>query len=78
MKTALAELIRLVSSGCLAEQEILRIADEAAQAYTDADAFLASNPDINYDDSFPIPLYCSRLTLTKSCFSRSSTPSVRM
>ncbi len=56
MNTALAELIRLVSSGCLAEQEILRIADEAAQAYADADVFLANNPDINYDDSFPIPL----------------------
>jgi hypothetical protein len=35
---------------------VARIADEAAQAYADPAAFLAANPDINYDDSFPIPL----------------------
>ncbi|AVO60459.1 hypothetical protein [Pseudomonas chlororaphis] len=56
MKTALAELITRISSGCMGEEEILRIADEAAQAYADPQAFLAANPDINYDDSFPIPL----------------------
>jgi hypothetical protein len=56
MKTALAELITKISSGCMGEEEILRIADEAAQAYADPQAFLAANPDINYDDSFPIPL----------------------
>ncbi|MNP40902.1 hypothetical protein D3C76_1345740 [compost metagenome] len=38
------------------EEDIARIADEAAQAYADPQAFLAANPDINYDDSFPIPL----------------------
>lgn len=32
MKDSLAELIRLIASGCLAEDEVLRIADEAAQA----------------------------------------------
>jgi len=37
-------------------EEVTRIADEAAQAYADPQAFLAANPDINYDDSFPIPL----------------------
>ncbi|AZC32658.1 hypothetical protein PUP68_24775 [Pseudomonas chlororaphis] len=56
MKTVLAELITKISSGCMGEEEILRIADEAAQAYADPQAFLAANPDINYDGSFPIPL----------------------
>lgn len=56
MKDSLAELIRLIASGCLAEEEVSRIAEEAAHAYADPDAFLAANPDINYDDSFPIPL----------------------
>jgi len=56
MKDQLIELITKISSGCLAEQDIARIADEAAQAYADPVAFLAANPDINYDDSFPIAL----------------------
>ena len=56
MKAQLHELISKISSGCMAEDEITRIADEAAQAYADPAAFLAANPDINYDDSFPIPL----------------------
>lgn len=56
MKTALVELISKISSGCMSEAEILQIADEAAQAYADQAGFLAANPDINYDDSFPIPL----------------------
>ncbi|KAA8706431.1 MULTISPECIES: hypothetical protein [Pseudomonas syringae group] len=56
MKDSLVELISKVSSGCMADDEIARIADEAAQAYADPQAFLAANPDINYDDSFPISL----------------------
>lgn len=56
MKAQLHELISKISSGCMADDEIARIADEAAQAYADPAAFLAANPDINYDDSFPIPL----------------------
>src|SRR5690606_941326 len=40
----------------MAGDEIDGIATEASQAYADADAFLAANPDINYDDSFEIPL----------------------
>jgi len=56
MKTALVELISKISSGCMGDDEVARIADEAAQAYADADAFLAANPDINYDDTFSIPL----------------------
>ncbi|WP_122857432.1 hypothetical protein, partial [Pseudomonas viridiflava] len=56
MKDALAELISKISSGCMGEDEILRVADEAAQAYADPQAFLSANPDINYDDTFPIPL----------------------
>ncbi|MEK1906090.1 MAG: hypothetical protein AAAB13_09940 [Pseudomonas sp.] len=56
MKAQLLELITLISSGCMTDEEVARIADEAAQAYADPQAFLAANPDINYDDSFPIPL----------------------
>jgi hypothetical protein len=56
MKAALIELISKISSGCMSEAEIVQIADEAAQAYANPEAFLAANPDINYDDTFPIPL----------------------
>ena len=56
MQAQLLELITLISSGCMTDEEIARIADEAAQAYADPQAFLAANPDINYDDTFPIPL----------------------
>ncbi|RJG10594.1 hypothetical protein D3879_21665 [Pseudomonas cavernicola] len=56
MKNQLVELIGKISSGCMGEEEIERVADEAAQAYADPQAFLAANPDINYDDTFPIPL----------------------
>ncbi|MBD8149452.1 hypothetical protein IFT37_10085 [Pseudomonas fluorescens] len=56
MKSALIELISKISTGIMGADEVARIADEAAQAYADPAAFLAANPDINYDDSFPIPL----------------------
>lgn len=56
MKTALVELISKISAGVMGEDEVARIADEAAQAYADPVAFLAANPDINYDDTFPISL----------------------
>jgi hypothetical protein len=56
MKAQLLELVTLISSGCMTDEEIARIADEAAQAYADPAAFLAANPDVNYDDDFPIPL----------------------
>lgn len=56
MTTPLLELISLIGAGCMRPEDIERIADEAAQAYADPAAFLAANPDINYDDSFPIPL----------------------
>ncbi|CAM2789205.1 hypothetical protein [Pseudomonas fluorescens] len=56
MQTALVELISKISAGVMGEDEVVRIAEEAAQAYADPAAFLAANPDINYDDSFPIPL----------------------
>lgn len=56
MKQSLVELIGKISSGCMRQEDIDRVADEAAQAYADPQAFLAANPDINYDDSFPIPL----------------------
>ena len=56
MKNQLVELIGKISSGCLREDDIERIADEAAQAYADPAGFLAANPDINYDDTFPISL----------------------
>lgn len=56
MKAQLEELISKISSGCMLPEEVTRIATEAAQAYADPQAFLAANPDINFDDSFPIPL----------------------
>ncbi|KAE9658265.1 hypothetical protein EJD88_06300 [Pseudomonas sp. PB105] len=56
MKTSLVELISKISAGVMGDDEVAKIADEAAQAYADPAAFLAANPDINYDDSFPIPL----------------------
>ncbi|WP_321369482.1 hypothetical protein [Pseudomonas extremaustralis] len=56
MKTALVELISKISAGVMGADEVARIAEEAAQAYADPAAFLAANPDINYDDTFPIPL----------------------
>jgi hypothetical protein len=56
MKAQLEELIGKISSGCMLAEDIARIADEAARAYAEPQAFLAANPDINYDDSFPIPL----------------------
>jgi hypothetical protein len=56
MNNTLVELIGKISSGCMIAQDIERIAAEAAAAYGDPAAFLAANPDINYDDSFPIPL----------------------
>jgi hypothetical protein len=56
MKATLLELIGKISSGCMTAQDIERIADEAAAAYAEPAAFLVANPDINYDDSFPIPL----------------------
>ncbi|NQD92372.1 hypothetical protein HP532_06875 [Pseudomonas sp. CrR25] len=56
MKAQLEELISKISSGCMLTEDITRIAEEAAQAYADPQAFLAANPDINYDDDFPIPL----------------------
>jgi hypothetical protein len=56
MQSLLTELITCISSGCMTETDIARVAAEAAAAYADPEAFLAANPDINYDDSFPIPL----------------------
>ena len=56
MQAQLLELITLISSGCMTDEEIARIAAEAAEAYADPAAFLAANPDINYDDTYPIPL----------------------
>ena len=56
MQTALVELISKISAGVMGEDEVARIAAEAAQAYADPQGFLAANPDINYDDTFPMPL----------------------
>ncbi|MCY1413907.1 hypothetical protein D9M71_293450 [compost metagenome] len=56
MKEQLVELITLISSGCMRDEDIQRIAGEAALAYADPPAFLATNPDSGYDDSLSIPL----------------------
>lgn len=56
MKDQLIELISKISSGGMAAEDVANVADEAARAYADPQAFLAANADVNYDDSFPIPL----------------------
>jgi hypothetical protein len=56
MKASLIEFISKISSGCMSDEEIETVADEAAQAYADPEAFLTGNPDINFDETFPIPL----------------------
>lgn len=56
MKNQLVELISKISAGCMSEEEVEQIGVEAAQAYADPQAFLQANADIQYDDSFPIPL----------------------
>jgi hypothetical protein len=56
MQAQLEELISKISSGCMQAEDITRIAEEAALAYADPQAFLAANSDINFDHSFPIPL----------------------
>lgn len=56
MKASLIEFISKISSGCMSDEEIEKVADEAAQAYADPEAFLTANPDINFDETFPIPL----------------------
>lgn len=55
MKEQLVELITLISSGSMRDEDIQRIAGEAAQAYADPQAFLAANPGAGYEDSLPIP-----------------------
>ena len=56
LQQSLEQLITLISSGCMKAEDISQIATEAAQAFDDPEGFLEANPDINYDDSFPIPL----------------------
>ena len=56
MNANLQLFIQKISSGCLTEAEISKIAQEASEAYTDPEAFLNNNPDINYDESYPIAL----------------------
>ena len=56
MQDQLVELLSLISSGCMTDEDIRRVAAEAAEAYADPQAFLEANPDINYDETFPIPL----------------------
>ncbi|MNZ80271.1 hypothetical protein D3C78_989010 [compost metagenome] len=55
MNEQLVELITLISSGSMADADIQRIADEATRAYADPQAFLAAHPEVDYDDSLPIP-----------------------
>lgn len=56
MKERLVELITLISSGSMRDEDIQRIADEAARAYADPQAFLAANPGVDYEAGCPIPL----------------------
>lgn len=56
MKELLVELITLISSGSIGDDDIQRIAEEAARAYADPLAYRAANPNIDYEDGGPIPL----------------------
>lgn len=56
MKEQLVELITLISSGSLGDEDIRRIAGEAALAYADPQAFRAANPDVDREDDLPITL----------------------
>lgn len=56
MKERLVELITLISSGSMRDEDIQRIADEAARAYADPQAFLAANPGIDHEPGSPVPL----------------------
>lgn len=51
MKEQLVELITLISSGSMGDDDIRRIADEAARAYADPQAYLAANPGVGYEGS---------------------------
>lgn len=55
MKEQLVELVTLISSGSLDDTDIQRIADEAARAWTDPQAYLAANPDTGYESGCPVP-----------------------
>lgn len=55
MKEQLIELVTLISSGSLGDDDIRRIAGEAARAYADPQAYLAANPDSGYEDGCRIP-----------------------
>ncbi|SFQ26971.1 hypothetical protein SAMN05216229_11529 [Geopseudomonas sagittaria] len=56
MKEQLVELITLISSGSLGDEDIRRIAGEATLAYADPQAFRAANPDVDREDDLPITL----------------------
>lgn len=56
MKEQLVELVTLISSGSLGDDDIRRIAGEAALAYADPQAFRAANPDDDLEDGLSIPL----------------------
>lgn len=61
MRAQLVELVTLISSGSLDDTDIRRIADEAAHAAADPQAYLAANPDGGYEDGGPLPLWQSVL-----------------
>ena len=46
MQNQLVELLGLISSGCMTDEDIQRVAAEAAAAYANPQAFLQANPDI--------------------------------
>lgn len=56
MKELLVELVTLISSGSLGDDDIRRIADEAAKAYANPQAYLTANPHSGYEDGCGIPL----------------------
>ncbi len=56
MKAALVELISKISSGCMSDDEILKVADEAAQAYADPEAFSGGQSGHQLRRNLPDPV----------------------
>ncbi len=50
MKAQLMELLTLISSGSLAEDDIERIAEEANKAFSDPEGYLAMHPNCGYEE----------------------------
>lgn len=57
MQQQLTELVTLLSSGALEDEDVTTIVNQVLAAAEDGEGFLAANPDIYYEDDFPLPLW---------------------